>query len=371
MKKILALLGVLPSLALAGVHVQNGDTSAALGSVNIFPSSMTIRNSGNDNKPLLRLDTTDTVNNPGAIIIFSSGTGVPLSINSQGIGDGAVQDEFGGAVNIRQTVFGDGLVIVSSYTDAQGGSSDLLILDRNVARNDPIIRVFKAAFNSAPEMRWDSPAPNMEMVATSSDNAHGRGKWEPFATGFASEILQVNSRSWDNSTFENVAYWEPLSIQPSVASPGLYLRAQDLTNDSGILTSSSTAGVNFFTLNGHTVGIRGPANVASGSWLFTLPSTFANAGQVLYQTTSSTPFSWEFTTAGTTGNSLRYNSGSPPTWGTPQLTSQTKTQIAAITPSAVGQMYYCSDCATLANCVSTGTVVGSFSSPINTGTPCQ
>lgn len=54
-----------------------------------------------------------------------------------------------------------------------------------------------------------------------------------------------------------------------------------------------------------------------------------------------------------------------------QLFSRTNAQLAAITPVAVGEMYYCSDCTTLRTCISTGTVVGSFASPVSATTVCN
>lgn len=249
----------------------------------------------------------------GSTFYVSSGTAVSLNVISSAT---AIQSDIGGGLNVKSFNGGDAIVIVSSYPASQIGSSDLLILDRNVNRNDPIIRVFKNASNSAPEMRWDSPAPNMEMVATSTDNTHGRGKWEPFATPSASEILQVNSRAWDNTTFETLAYWEPLDIQSSIATPGLFLKAQTLANDSGVLSSTNTSGINFFTQNNHTIGLTGPLNVGSGSWRWRLPSTLVNTGQILYEGAADSfgDYPLAFTTGGSTGQCLSFNSGGTPTW---------------------------------------------------------
>lgn len=47
--------------------------------------------------------------------------------------------------------------------------------------------------------------------------------------------------------------------------------------------------------------------------------------------------------------------------GTLQLPSKTLAQIKAIQPNAVGQKYYCSDCTTDGEVISTGTTVGAFS----------
>lgn len=253
------------------------------------------------------------------LTVAASGTtgGILVEENGQPGGGGQTQQ---GGITIRNdanpaTFPSTLLVLVDSTTDAQLGTALLDIYQLNPLHNDPTIWIHKTAINSGPEIRDDSGAPNWEFNSTSSDTTHGRGKWETDAVPFQSEILQVNSRAWDGLTYENVAYWEPLDIQSSIGYPGLYIRAQDLTDDSGVIQSSQTAGLQFFTLNGHTVGLQGPAN-ASASWDFQLPSTFANAGQVLYQTTSSKPWNWAFTTGGTPGQVLTSQGISAPTWTT-------------------------------------------------------
>ena len=134
------------------------------------------------------------------------------------------------------------------------------------------------------------------------------------------EILQQpNSRCWDNSSFENEAYWEPRNIQKSIGTPGLYLQAQDSTGcDSGVVTSSNTSGINFFTQNNHTIGLTGPLNVASGSWRWRLPHTLVNTGQVMYEAPvdGQSDYPLEFTVSGSSGNLLAFNGSGAPFWTT-------------------------------------------------------
>lgn len=220
-----------------------------------------------------------------AEIITSTGTGIPLQIIGQGSPGGGVQQKQGyvtiGDDTVGKPIAAE-LVIVSSRTDAQVGAGHIELWADGVGDNDPMYWEHRVSNNSAPDLRIDAPAPNMEVISISSSGAtNGRGKFEPWAIPFQSEILQVNSRSWDNTTFENMAYWEPLDIQPGFATPGLFLQAQSLANDSGILVSSNTSGVNFFTQNNHTIGITGPLNVASGSWRIRLPSSIPINGQIL------------------------------------------------------------------------------------------
>lgn len=71
-------------------------------------------------------------------------------------------------------------------------------------------------------------------------------------------------------------------------------------------------------------------------------------------------------TASTVDGSYGNNGVTPITFNTPvALWSQTATQIAALIPSGAGQEVFCSNCGAVnsglgSECISTGTVVGSF-----------
>jgi len=54
-----------------------------------------------------------------------------------------------------------------------------------------------------------------------------------------------------------------------------------------------------------------------------------------------------------------------------QAGSKPHAAITALTPSAVGQIYQCSDCSTVPVCISTGTSVGAWSLITNSGSLCQ
>jgi hypothetical protein len=251
--------------------------------------------------------------------IRSSGTAQGLLVDERGTPAGGAQNQIG-AVTIRNDAnpgnnSGALLVLVDSSTDAQVGYGELELWSNSPTHNDPLLWFHRTSSNSSPEIRFDSPSPNSEMVNTSTDNAHGLGKWEPFAEASQGIDLQVNSRAYDNTTFENLAFWHPLQAHDGQPA-GLYLSAQSLVDDP-ILTSSNTSTVRFATLNGHDVGITGPLNVASGSWDFRLPSTPNNQGQVLYQSDNGDAFSarsWAFTTGGSAGQLLQNNGTSAPTW---------------------------------------------------------
>ena len=53
------------------------------------------------------------------------------------------------------------------------------------------------------------------------------------------------------------------------------------------------------------------------------------------------------------------------------LPSRTSAELTALAPSVSGILYYCSDCATDAVCVSTGTTAGSFARVSARTTLCQ
>lgn len=249
------------------------------------------------------------------VTINSSSSSQNLLITMNGAPGGGAQNQLGGITMKSMTVAGPPathLVSVDSTTDLQEGSGIWEIWEHSPTHNDPLIWIHNDGQQSNPFMRIDDLAPDMELIATSTDNAHGRGKWEPMAMAYQSARLQINSRAWDNTTFENVAYWEPLSI----VGAGLYLAAQTLANDSGVLTSSDTLAINFFTQNNRTVGLTGPLNTTA-SWTFALPSTFNNLGHVLYQSSNgrgnnNNARQWEFT-AGTpvAGQFLAYTGGAP------------------------------------------------------------
>lgn len=219
-----------------------------------------------------------------AEVIVSTGQGIPLKIIPQGFIAGGVQQRQGAITIGDDNPLRPGnayLVFVDSIADAQVGYGIMEFWMDNPLRNDPTIWNHGSQHNSGPFIRDDSGAPNWEFNSTSSDSVHGRGKFEIAAVPYQSEILQVNSRAWDGTTYENIAYWEPLDIQQGYATPGLFLRSQDLTNDSAINISSNTSGINFFTTNGHTEGWTGPLNIASGSWRLRMPATIPVSGQIL------------------------------------------------------------------------------------------
>jgi hypothetical protein len=56
--------------------------------------------------------------------------------------------------------------------------------------------------------------------------------------------------------------------------------------------------------------------------------------------------------------------------GAIKLYSKTKTEIAAITPASVGEIYYCSNCS-VPVCISTGTDAGDFSAITSSTTACS
>lgn len=247
-------------------------------------------------------------------VITATGTKNALRVVERGLPD-AIQSIDGGAVNITvdSNTVAPALVLVSSSPDVQLGSGIFELWQQSPDHNDPQFWIHAVDHNSAGNIRVDSYAPNFEIVNLSTDNVHGFGKWEPFATAYQSARMQAgSSRCYDNSGFDNEAYWEPMS-----KGGGLYLSPFDSTGceaSAGVGTSSATIGIHWLTLNGHDVGIRGPDNTAA-SWTFRLPSTFSNGGQVMYQATSSGARNWEFTTGGVAGYPLLFQgTSSAPIW---------------------------------------------------------
>lgn len=253
--------------------------------------------------------------NTTAMTIISTGTGNTLLIIGNGVPSAGLQSKQGGIVNITRNSLSDGLVIYSSVTSPQNGSTMLALTNDNTGYNDPIMWIHNNGSSSNPFLRVDDSAPDLEIVNTSTDNAVGLGKWEPFAIAYQGVNLQVNSRAYNNATFENVAYWTPLS-----KGGGLTL-APVINGQDGNPSSSNTQAVVFVGTNSSSVGLTGP-KAPAGSWTFILPPRFANGGQVMYQTADN-PRQWDFTTGGVKGQSLKFNSTSAaPYWSLVSLSTE-------------------------------------------------
>ncbi len=255
--------------------------------------------------------------NIDALTITSTGTGVNLQVTPQGFISNGYQNKKG-AVTIGDDsstrVFSTELVLVDSTTDSQNGGGMLELWSDNPNHNDPKIWIHTVGHDSSPEIRDDSNAPNWEMINTSTNNTQGLGKFEPAAVAYQGVDLQRNSRSQDNTTFQTVEYMHPLSR-------GGGLELTSALNNDGNTYGIDTAPLQFDTTNSHVVGLTGPMATTTG-WTFALPRTFNNLGQVLYQSDNgrggpSNARSWDFTTGGSTGQFLQYNSGAAPTWATP------------------------------------------------------
>lgn len=301
---------VSPGGVSGNIQVNVGDAFTGRSNHNIWASSTVITSSGNDNKPLMSITSTDASNGPAGLIVTSTGVGNTLSIISNGTPSGGLQNATGGAVNIKMNGIHEGLVVYSSTTDSQAGSSFVLLKNDAPLYNDPILWIEDAGHESNPAIRIDSHAPDMEWVNESTDTANGMGKWEQ-AIPYQGTQFQVNSRAYDNSTFERVAEWRMrqkgggLAIYPAVAG------------ENGNPTATSTTGklIWLTTDSVREIGIRGPT-AASASWYWTLPSTFNNAGEVMYQASNGPDRNLAFTTGTSAGKFLQSNGTSAPTWET-------------------------------------------------------
>lgn len=218
-------------------------------------------------------------------VSFTSSSSVNgIAVTENGLPSGGLQNLTGGAVNITMsnTTTAEPLVIVSSNPDAQLGSARLAIYQEASGYNDPGIWYHDFSNGSGGQMRIDAlgaNGPNFEIVG-SSDSAHGLGKWEPFAEAGTGGIdLQINNRSWDNSGFETIGYWHPLS--KSDVMPGLYINPQNVSGDSGVVTSSDTTGVSIGSINNHYLGITVPRNM-SNSYNLAMPDLPGSTGMMLY-----------------------------------------------------------------------------------------
>lgn len=282
----------------------------------------------------------------GGIRTLSTDTRNALQVTANGVPSGGLQNQTGGALNIRVNSVSEAMVITSSQPNSQAGASFIWMDQQSPGWNDPILYINDRSSNSAGQIKMQAYAPNFELVNRSTATTLGRGKWEPFASAYQSHRLQMpNSRAWDDSTFENMAYWEPLSA----VGAGMYLQSQSLANDSAVLSSSDTQAINFFTQNNRTVGITGPLNTTA-SWTIALPSTTGDTGQLMYHNgvrgNNNNARQMEFTVGGTTGQCLQFTTGGRPTWGSCGGTSSST--VNNVDSLQTGATFY----------VSSGTVAG-------------
>lgn len=293
----------------------NTTISAVGAGYNIYPASSTTSTPFGASFSTITVTQTQT----GAInaaVITSTGTGIPLLVIPQGFVSNGLQNQKG-VVTIGDTVntrpFSTYLVIVDSTTDLQNGGGMIEVWSDSPLHNDPKLWFHVQGHDSSPEIRDDANAPNWEMVNTSTNNAQGLGKFEPAAVAFQGVDLQRNSRAYDNSTFENVEIMHALQN-----GGGLELAAPLGAN--GSLYGIDTAPLQFNTTNNHVIGLTGPMATTAG-WTFALPTTPNNLGQVMYQSSNGRggPLNsrqWDFTTGGSSGQFLTFNTGAAPTWTT-------------------------------------------------------
>lgn len=273
---------------------------------------------GNEGASLFGSSTSVTFGTNAFTVFSASGTSGAIQVNIYGTPAGAPQTNFGAITtsNLGPQA-ATHIVVMDSATETQQGYGLIDIRENATGHNDPLVWFHNLSSNSAPFIRVDDPQWDMEGVNTSTDSAHGLGKWEMFASPNLASRMQIgNSRCWDNSGFEQQFYMEPLS-----KGGGLYLLPADTTGcdaGAGYIASSQTVALNWFGLNGNSFGYRGPPNPPV-STTFQFPSTYQNGGQVLYQATSGVPRNWEFTVGGTTGNVLSFSDTTSAPYWTPNL----------------------------------------------------
>lgn len=300
-----------------------------------------------------------------ALVATSTGTG-SFQFNINGRPSGGEQNMIGGVtINgpANSSSFSPALlVLVDSTTNNTNGAGLLEIWEQASAHNSYLLWIHgNSNRNSDEPIRFDGPTYGIDEVSNSTDSTHGRGKWKVISIANGDVDLQIGSdRSWDNSTFKHLLMLHPNNMLDMPG--GIILATQDLTNDSAVLTSSDTAATSYITLNSHYVGLTGPLNTTASYW-FGLPSTFNNLSQVMIQTDNGRGNNFNvrslgFTTGGTAGQQLKYNSAAVPTWQN-DAKSISSAQIITTAPDYVGEFFYITD-GTNAVCVSSGTASGAI-----------
>jgi hypothetical protein len=178
-------------------------------------------------------------------------------------------DPGSGDININLTdSAGDGLVIYTNAGLRQNGQAMLRLKSDNPAYNDPLLWIKRVGGNSNPEIRIDSGNPNIEMVDTTQDNAHGAGKFEIATHG---DQFQINGRAADNSTFESII----LLDRPC---KGLTSGEQ---GGKGVVYIQNQGSVLFMNkASDHGTGFKAP-DTLTGTTVYKLPAKDGLAGQAL------------------------------------------------------------------------------------------
>lgn len=291
MKNILKSLALmlLPSLALAGIHIQQGDTNVSLGYVQV--SSLTCSGSpcgtgsGGSGGYALQPATvtiqanvgltasTVAITNPSltasAETIISSGTGYGMSIQCNGLSGGSLASNTSGCENMSfpNGVLSDGIVIdYSNITDAQVGLRPFHIIT-GTGFNDPNSLFEKLGNNSGPniQLRAASQA-SIEFIDTSlsAGLTVPSGKYKLSTCG-AADCWTIAARQPDNGSFQHLLDFYREGSTASWSAPG----------DANIVIKSTAAfGWNNYGIDGggtHAWLLR-PNPTMSATTVTTLPA---------------------------------------------------------------------------------------------------
>ena len=192
----------------------------------------------------------------------------------------------------------NGVVIYDNSGKGQGGGNLLTLITTNTFNHAFVMRIIRNNGNdSNGDIRIDSPNPNFETIDTSQLGTDGSGKYEAFSNN--SDHLNITGRNGADTAFQNIVGFNRLE--------GPY---------GGGMVIYSTGSLKFSNGVGSYEGFV-PANsfTSSGSWLWTLPLTSNNTGQVLIQTGGSPTYQLAFSTGGTDGQVLTHR-GVNPQWET-------------------------------------------------------
>jgi len=204
------------------------------------------------------------------------------------------------------------------------------------------------------------------------------GTMAPLSAGTAGQVLQTNGaglnpswaspsvggattltsgKIWIGASITNIATERTVSGDISLSNTGV----------SAVVSLPAISGANLTSLDptkisAGTAGISISGNAATATNLAAAPTTCVLPNVALGVGTNgnascSTP-------SNVTGNAASATIGSG-------FTSLTSAGIRALTPAVVGQVYYCSDCAVVPVCVSTGTAISSFALITSKTSVCQ
>lgn len=217
-------------------------------------------------------------------------------------------------------------------------------------------------FNGAGTMTTLPPGTANQVLQT--NGAASNPSWASPAVGGATTL--TSGKIWVGSAITNIATERTVSGDITLSNTGVaavvnlpVISGANLTNLAPGAITAGTAGI---SITGNAATATALAAAPTGCTLPQVALGVSANGTASCAQPTNISGSAATATSATTAGTATIGSG---------FTSLTGAGIRALTPATVGQVYYCSDCASVPVCVSTGTAIASFALITNKTSVCQ